>query len=526
VRWVADPFAIRAARPTWGDPGGREAPRGGKGLERSGAPAPPVLPLEARTLAHGAFVIDLAQPGSRIARALIEYDRSIDTAFARIELEKYARNIARGRRTPPEHYAFYDITSWCLPAGYGVHGWAVKELPPAGVLLAEQDPNAPDEATEMLPDSLAIGLPFTARISRAGPLVLHAADGRIALDLRGRIEGGEANTAYVWSCATDGAARLALRLMQEDFRVATATKPLRAGGRDWPRGSFIARVERNTPALHARIAALARGCGVSVLAVNSAWTETGDTGVGSASVASLKRPRIAVVADAGSGPEAFGWTWFLLERRLGVRFTAVPASRLAGALDKYNVVVLPDGDSSGIGDREAVKSWVRRGGTLICMDDASEYPTLKTVGLSSAKVVGTKTRKDDDDASPDTVRSEDERRPEYVPGTTFWATLNPRHWLAWGYAEPRIPVFLQGNTMLTKSLDGANAVTFDRTPLTLTGWTWPETERRLARTAFAIDEPNGRGHVVMLEGPVLFRMFWRNTERLFTNALIYAPSLP
>ena len=526
VRWLADPLALHGARPTWGDPGGHEAPKAGKGLERAGAPAPPVLPLETRTLAHGAFVIDLAQPGSRIARALIEYDRSIDTAFARAELGKYARNIARGRRTPSETYGFYDITSWCLPASYGVHTYAVKDVPSGGVLLAEPDPNVPDEATETLPDSLAIGLPFTARISRAGPLVLHAADGTIALDLRGRIEGGEANTAYVWSCATDGAARLALRLMQEDFRVATATRPLRAGGRDWPRGSFIARVERNVPALHARVAALARDCGVPVLAVQSAWTESGDTGVGSEAITSLKRPRVAVVADAGSDPEAFGWTWFLFERRLGVRFTAVPAARLASAIDKYNVVVLPDGDAAGLGDADVIKSWVRRGGTFICMDDASRYPTLKSVGLSSAKVVGTKPHKDDDDGSPDTVRSEDEREPEGIPGTTFWATLDPLHWLAWGYTEPRIPVFLDGSTMLTKSLEGANAVTFDRAPLTVTGWTWPETERRLARTAFAIDEPNGKGHVVMLEGPVLFRMFWRNTERLFTNAVIYAPSLP
>ena len=71
----------------------------------------------------------------------------------------------------------------------------------------------------------------------------------------------------------------------------------------------------------------------------------------------------------------------------------------------------------------------------------------------------------------------------------------------------------------------ANALRFDRTPLTVTGWTWPETERRLAHTAFAIDEPNGDGHVVMIEGPVMFRGYWRNTERLLTNALLYAPAL-
>ena len=533
VRWVKDAFTAKSARPTWGDPGSKPAPKDGKGLNRAGSPVVP-LPAVSRKFEHGAFVVDLAQPGSRVARALLEYDRSVDTAFVRRELDKYERNIKRGKNAPTEDYGFYDITSWCLPASYGVPAFAVSALPPAGVMLAEADPNTPDEATEMLPDSAATGLPFTARVSRAGPLVMHDAKGAIALDLRGKVEGGEAASSYVWSCATDGAARLALRLLQEDFRVATVSKPMSAGGRLWPRGTFVVRVERNPATLHARIAALARGCGVTVAALNTAYPDDGDTGVGSYSVTSLKRPRIAIVVDGPGGQDAYGWAWFLFERRLGVRFTAVPANRLTGALDKYNVVIVPDGNGNAlaraIGDVGALKDWVERGGTLVCIDDAAEFPTLKSVGLSTAKVVGVKTKPDDkdkdDDAPADSAKAEAERRPQYIPGTTFWATLDPQHWLSWGYRDARMPVMVQGGTLLTRSRDGANALTFDRTPLTLTGWTWPETERRMANGSFAIDEPTGDGHVVMLGGPVLFRAYWRNTERLLTNAVIYGPALP
>jgi hypothetical protein len=199
------------------------------------------------------------------------------------------------------------------------------------------------------------------------------------------------------------------------------------------------------------------------------------------------------------------------------------------------VVIVPDGNgqalAGALGDAEALKGWIERGGTLVCLDDAAEFPTLKSVGLSTAKVTGVKEKKDDEkgedeDAPADSARADGERRPEYIPGTTFWATLDPRHWLAWGYTEPRIPVMMQGSTMLTRSRDGANALAYDRTPLTVTGWTWPETERRMANTAFAIDEPTGEGHVVMIEGPILFRGYWRNTERLLTNAVLYGPSLP
>ena len=107
----------------------------------------------------------------------------------------------------------------------------------------------------------------------------------------------------------------------------------------------------------------------------------------------------------------------------------------------------------------------------------------------------------------------------------FWASLDPRHFLAYGFDAPRIPVLLQGRLFLKPSKEGANPMKFDREPLTLTGWTWPETERRLMGTAYAVDEPTGDGHVIMMEGSSAFRLFWRSTERLLLNAVIYGPTL-
>jgi len=324
--------------------------------------------------------------------------------------------------------------------------------------------------------------------------------------------------------------------MQEDFRVATSTRPLRAGGRDFPRGSFIVRVERNPESLHERVAELARGAGIIVVATHTAYTARGDTGVGSEAVASLKRPRVAVLVDGSVSPSSYGWLWFLFERRLGMRFTALRVSALAGAeLHRYNVVVIPDGSPGalaralGEGGIATLKGWVERGGTLICLDDAAEFPTLKNVGLSTARPVGVKPADDkkeeaDDKAPADSVR-EDERRPEYIPGTVFWASLDPRHFLAYGYDAARIPVLVQGRLFLKPSKEGANPLKFDREPLTLTGWTWPETERRLKDTSYAVDEPTGNGHVIMIEGSPAFRLFWRSTERLLLNAVIYGPTL-
>ncbi|MGH7730527.1 MAG: hypothetical protein ACRENJ_04675, partial [Candidatus Eiseniibacteriota bacterium] len=502
---------------------------------RAGTPRGADAPFAPRALADGVFVVDLAQPAGRLARTLIERDAPVDSAFARAQLAKYERNLKRGKRAPHEGYDFYDVTAWSLPIAYGVPAYAAREPPTGGVLLRPTDSEQPD--ADRVADSLAIAVPMAARISRVGPTVLSGADGRVAHDLTGRVEGGRATTAYVWSCRDDGALRLALRLMQEDFKVATSVKPLRAGGRDFPRGSFIVRVERNPETLHERIVALARSSHVVAHAVHSAYTDRGDTGVGSEAVASLKRPRVALLVDGSVSPSSYGWLWFLLERRLGVRFTALRVSALAGAeLHRYNVIVIPDGNPGalaralGEGGIGTLKDWVSRGGTLVCLDDAAEFPTLKNVGLSTAAAVGVKPpdeKKDappDDKAPADSVR-EDERRPEYVPGTVFWASLDPQHFLAYGYDAARIPVLLQGRLFLKPSKEGANPLRFEREPLTVTGWTWPETERRLLGTAYAVDEPTGNGHVIMIVGSPAFRLFWRSTERLLLNAVVYGPTL-
>jgi len=235
--------------------------------------------------------------------------------------------------------------------------------------------------------------------------------------------------------------------------------------------------------------------------------------------------------------------WFLLERRMGLRFTALRVDALGDAdLARYNVVVIPDGNAGalagaiGEGGIGKLKDWIGRGGVLVCLDDSAELPTLKSVGLSTARAVGVKPEKKDakekeeeeepKDAKADSAAREAERRPEYLPGTAFWAGLDPRHFLGYGYDAPRIPVLLQGRLFLKPSREGSNVATFDREPLKLSGWTWPETERRMKGTAFAIDEPSGAGHVVMIAGPVAFRLFWRSSERLLTNALLYAPALP
>jgi hypothetical protein len=80
-----------------------------------GAGSLPNAPAGARTFAAGAYVVDLAQPQGRLARAVLEPAPALDPQFARRQQERFRRNQRRGEAGFTEDPEFYDITAWSLP---------------------------------------------------------------------------------------------------------------------------------------------------------------------------------------------------------------------------------------------------------------------------------------------------------------------------------------------------------------------------------------------------------------------------
>jgi len=336
-----------------------------------------------------------------------------------------------------------------------------------------------------------------------------------------------------------------LRLMKEDFRVAVATKTLNAGGRSWNRGTFVVRVTRNLESVHEAVARLARELGVNVTAVNTGYTEEGDTNVGSENVISLQNPRIAMVADEAVDQTRYGSIWWTLDR-YGVQFTPLTINNVkGGALKNYNVLIMPDGSASryfgalGSSGVSVLKTWVSGGGTLITVRGASVFAALKDVGLTSAKLVGSDDEADKDKAvEGDTVdkRKEAETRPtpsptpakiknkqtapepnpnpsqelkfdkadgappvlppiaspsasagkvpEGVPGAIMRATVDRTTYLTYGLEDENVPVLLSSGYFFRLSKDGTNAMLFEAKPtkpLTISGFVWEGNTEKLLK---------------------------------------------
>ena len=459
----------------------------------------------ARSFPAGSYVVDLAQPQGKLAKALLESDPELDPAFAREQLAKFQRNQQRSQNADDtEGYEFYDVSAWALPVAYGVEAYWTEDAPAVqGQLL-----------------SLANGVKMGADV------LPHAIAGGI-------VEGRDARSAYLWRNDRNNSAKLAAQLMQEGFRVAIAAQPIQTGNTNWPRGTWVVRVSRNEPALAARLDTLGKLAGVEVRGVNSAFPDDAQFGTGSSVVVDLKTPNIAVVAEGNISHTSFGAVWWSLEQRYGIRFTPISANSLNGDLSAYTAIIIPSGGVQGNG--AGLKRWVENGGALVTFGAATSWATREDVGLTSARRIECESKKAEPTRA--SLAPLDSTRATVspnacadqlgdLPGSHFDVVLDLTNWVTLGMERQRMPVLVGGSSVLGLSHDGGNVAVFPTTgTLKRGGFTFPDNSERLLRgSAFIVQERVGRGNVVMFTNDPMFRGWWRALDRMVLNAVLLGSS--
>ncbi len=465
-----------------------------------------------REVPVGALLVDLAQANGRLARTLLLPEVELPPRFTEQELARFARNLRRAE-SEKEEFAFYDLTAWSLPLAHGIHAlWSADR---------------PGLATDPLT------LPEGAVRAPGGW------EGDVAWPREGGVT-GRARSVYVWAPGSLGATRLLSRLLDEGFNVAVAERALVVEDSAFPRGSYIARVGRNSEALHERIEVLARDAGVTVLAARSQFQERGPTGVGGETTRTLRRPRVAVLAGEGVSATSYGALWFYLERRVGQPFTAVRTSDLnALALDDFDVLILPNGSGYGreVGEAgvERLRGWVERGGALIGyaggasylqdQDLGADYALPDTTALPGDTLAAIR-RRAEESAPAGTLlppAAAPETRPDAplaVPGAFLRGELDRTHWLTYGLEEPEMALLVQ-MLPLRASRSGANPVLYAAgDDLLVSGFVWPDNTRRsYAGRSYATADAVGRGRIVLFAEDPVYRAVFDAPAQLLWNAI-------
>ncbi|MBX7218878.1 MAG: hypothetical protein K1Y36_02955 [Blastocatellia bacterium] len=515
-----------------------------------------------REFPAGTYVISLSQPQARLAKSLLEKETKQDDEFIKRQNDKRARNERRGTNAPKDDSDFYDVTAWTMPLAHGVEGyWTEETATVKGDFVVGTDQTA-----------LTLSTQPKGGTTRTTPIV---ADAGVT---------AKATTAYVFTPETEAGDHLALQLLKEGYRVATAVRPLRAGGKDYARGAFLLRTERNPETLHNRIAQLAREYGVRVDAVNTAYTDQGITGVGSEAIVTLKAPKIAIITDEGVSQTSYGATWFTLSRDFGVEFVPISMNTFKNIrMADFNILILCDGSAgaykAGFGKDgiEKLKRWCDDGGTLMCIGNASAFAADKDVDLTSARLVGPDDEESGDEADSDEWETSDDsagtppaaaaamgkpgkeskkkpgkdekskpepkkeeskddaedkkpkkadKTPLFVPGAIMRAKVNREHFLTFGFEQDELAVLVNSSNFFKPSKTGTNVLTFEAKDLRLSGFVWEgNTEKLLRQTGHIIEEQVGGGHVILYTTEPNFRYIWHGSTRLFLNGLIYAPTV-
>jgi hypothetical protein len=422
------------------------------------------------TLPAGTYVVPMAQPNKRLAKVLLERNTDIQQEFLNEALEAYEYNKSVGENAPKLSLGFYDVTAWSLPLTYNI---------------------------------------TTSGLTRAISGLTEVTE--IPQKKGGVVGNKKANYAYYFDYQSNDAAHLMNRLMQENFNVSIASKPLTLNGHEYKRGVVIARTQRNPENLHSRIDELAEKIGIQVETTDAAWTEKGIL-LGSRNVVSLHKPKVMVLMEEPVSENGFGAIWFNLEKRYGLEFTAVRVESFNRAnLYDFDVIILPPGSSSGylseLGEQgiSSLKNWISNGGTFIGIKEGAVFATNENVNLTSSRLLG------------------DQEEVDFTPGAILKANLDLNHFLTLGYDE-ELPVHVFSSNIFTPSEKGANVATFDSDAPKISGFIFEENEPNFSGNAYLIHEPTGRGNVILFPEEPTFRLYWRGPERLLINSILLTNS--
>lgn len=454
---------------------------------------------------RGTFVVPLAQPAGRLVRNLLDPDVQMDEAFLK---EQDRRRKARLSDQ------IYDVTAWSLPLMYDV------------------DVVTTERATSVKLRDVRADEPAMA------PAV-QAPDGTIGF-------------LMPWG---SGAAATAAEALRGGMSMITADEAFKHAGREYSLGTAFIRIAGNAEGTTAKIQQLAQKHGAELVPISETWTEAGIS-LGSGRTASLRAPRVLMAWDSPVSSLSAGWARYTLEQRFGQRVTVMRTATLQNYdMKDYDVLVLPSGNYNFSDDGlRRLKDWIRNGGTLITLAEATRWAARDRVGLLSTDPLyrdGTPQKDTPEGGTagsggsgassgsggsgsasqkPDLTKPFDfekaiqpeREQPESLSGSMLRVTLYPYHWLTAGI-NGDVQVIAEGSRVFAPlKLDaGVNVGVYAPVDkLLASGHAWKEALPLLSSRAYLMHQPSGRGHVIGFAEDPNYRAYAEATQLLFINAVL------
>jgi hypothetical protein len=374
----------------------------------------------------------------------------------------------------------YDITAWETHYAYGVDGYAIQgQLDTQPISMSMED--------ELTP---VIDKPY----------------------------------AYLakWNSIED--LRYLARLLDEGVAVRYAEKAFTLNGESYAPGTLI--ITRNgNEQLGSKFDQIVKDeAGLLNRIVTPVATGFVDSGkdFGSSSVRYIEAPKVALLSGDGTSSNMVGHIWNYFDQQINYPINMINLDDIGSVdWDEYHVLILPDTYGSAIGNSEldAVKDWVRGGGTLIALGGANG-----TLAGKDGFNLKRKEREEAEEESPEDKlqkygEASRERAQYSNPGSVYEISMDTSHPLAFGYDDKYMSLKL-GSSAYDYLESGWN-VGAAKPDAHRSGFVGNKAKASLEHTLTFGVQNMGRGHVVYMVDNPLFRGFWHNGKLLFGNAVFF-----
>ncbi|MFB0566936.1 MAG: M14 metallopeptidase family protein [Candidatus Aminicenantaceae bacterium] len=328
---------------------------------------------------------------------------------------------------------------------------------------------------------------------------------------KGKFQTTDGAVGYAWGHETNDDFVALNRLVQKGYKVFWSVENFRLSDKMYPPGTMIVTqkeglkkdLESIVEDLYIHFEGLKSNPGINVyglkpvkLGLYKSWTASMDE----------------------------GWTRWVLEQYDFPYKNIYNKDLRGGNLNKeFDVIIFPDMRENiivngiqegtvppeycgGIGEVgvKHIKEFIKKGGTLITINSASDFP-MKQFYLSIENSV-----------------ADVDRKSFFVPGSILKVLNDNNHPIAYGYEEDGAVFFRRSPVFAVRK--GRSVVRYPIHNPLLSGWV--NGEEYLHNKSAIVDIPYGEGKIILIGFPVLYRGQSHSTFRYLFNAIYYGAASP
>lgn len=311
-------------------------------------------------------------------------------------------------------------------------------------------------------------------------------------------------------------------ILNKNLRVKVATSAFTNSYGAFEAGTIMIPVQnqdnKSAEDIHKIISEAALSTGIKFYDQDTGLTPTG-IDMGSGNFRLLEKANVLLLSGSGTSSYSVGAIWHLLDQRYDIVVTMVNADQVDRTnLDKYNVIILGDGNYSTIlpGTISKIKGWVAKGGTLVTIAGGADWTIKK--GISNARKRNN--HKKDTGRKPYASMRRNNGG-NVIGGAIVEQYADISHPLLFGYNKSTLPTFRRGTFFMEAAKNPyATPLIYGNDSLKA-GYVNSKNQKQMANSAGIVVSGTGRGKVINIADDPTFRAFWYGTAKIMANAIFF-----